>query len=941
MTGANGAQPIDDAEFRPVEAWAIAAQREETRECLTRIALAMHAGDVDGAVTVARQVPTEDRAAALAALEGISLFVPSEFVRPVDWTRVDERRQSTLAFWFAAAHLADDGATLARLLQRVWARVTLVDVDDVRAVLDLRPLVWRRQFGQALDVHGDGRIWRAARQLAADGLIAPPPEPGPLAILGLRWSQLPEANRADPLVGALLDRMWTTPEAGKLIGSTLSTTDASHALTIGANVPPDKSTHSDENWAGLLIAWGLTDPERRPAALDACLAAMAGANGDRPSDLRGWALVHGRLNIIDDEAAVRQVAYLALAAGGPPPAAAVARAVLARLLGAMLLDAEGLLDAAPDALLRAEKGAVREYLRLLDDAVRSEMLDATECVEAVRSVVDQLPRGVDSVARQLLGAWGAETPGLSRAVETWIPPAPVDLPEAGAVEPVTSVDDLVDLLLQVTHGPVDPIEVERAVDGMMRLRDPNPSAKAHLWRELHGAGGGQGQGLAVLVSGWLGFQPEHYRYGSRTNRLRVYDEAARPPGVQARYEPQPRGRTRSPDGEIHPHLIDSWVCEWDEVAWPSSHLLGARLAELEPLVGGSPVESLALPTHGDGGIDAATLLQRVQARVEAGRPPGVRELALGIQRTNPGEAPLLLAGGLPDPVARWLALLGREHAFHQAVTQRWQYVGEGRLPIGPLVLWQPIDDADLVDGAEPTDDPVRCWLDTRAVGGRWGTLYEAEIASVLLQLPWHPDVAAVHLQPTVVASNERPDADFTGLMKMLAARRVPLGPQSTDLLSWVGTYINPRARLAASEAIATAARHGILNGGELGRSVLRLTGPGAGPFLRAGFHLEPEPPKLTRIAATLADAARVDEHGERVVLDAVVACLPALRVMRSGVLLLEIGAEIAERRGVRVELPEPLSSLAAGRSTLRLAEEARRLSGTGRTAVTWDSVRSR
>ena len=235
-------------------------------------------------------------------------------------------------------------------------------------------------------------------------------------------------------------------------------------------------------------------------------------------------------------------------------------------------------------------------------------------------------------------------------------------------------------------------------------------------------------------------------------------------------------------------------------------------------------------------------------------------------------------------------------------------------------------------------------LDTTSVVTRWGdhsgapAMYaqDADLACWLLHLPWHPDVAAVHMQPEIGSSTELADADLAGLLRGMGERRTPLGPQATDLLCWAATYRSAHVRAAAGEAIAAGARHGILNGAELGRSVVRLVGPDAGPFLKPQSHLGPAPPKLSRIAGTLADAARIADRAELAVLSAVVTALPEIRGLRGGVALLEIGAAVAERRGIRVTLPEALASLAAGRASSRLAEEARRISGVGRTAVLWE-----
>ncbi len=957
-----GAPRGDDDELTTPEVRLIDALPEVARPHLRALVGAIHRGDVDAAERIANGVPPDQRDVTAEAFAVLAWSVGTESARPRDWQQIDERRASFRAYWFAAALLIEDGGVLGSVLTRLLGGRDSLGIDAVRTVLVGRPDAFRRAFGRAWDVRLVPQLWLSARVLAREGLIPEPRPLDPLAILRLGWPTLPAAVRADAVVGDLLDRLWTTPGAGQALGHTWPEEDLRRRpppYELGA----DRSSHSAESWAGLLVAWGATDPERRPAVIDACLAALGGAAGERPSDLRGWALVHGRLDVHDDEAAARQSSYLALATGGAAPAAAVARTVLRRLLDAGTLDPHGLVDSAPDALLRREKGAVREYLDLLDRAVRSGAVDAASGVGVVAAVLGELPRGVDSHARRLLASWGtaddgagvqAEAPSGGRGAETgpWTPPAPVDLPAPGRLRDVASVDDLVDLLLLVLDRRGEAIDLERVVDGMMRLREPSPTVGGHL--RARGYPGWEGNALADLVHSWLrgevavpasstGLRP---RIGSRLRRRRVYRASEVVPGARVTHCPKwiPGYGPVADDHPFSSKAGDSWLCEWEEPCWIPDHLVAARLTELLPLVGGTPVRSLALPTHTDGGVDGARLAERLRERADAGRPAGRRELAAALQRLVPEDRALLrAAGALPDQARSWLDLLAVPSRFGRLVAEPRAYRYEHVFEPGEVQLWQPAaamaDRLRAVDG-EP-DDPVRWWLDTSTVVDCWGdhttgeSAVDRELATWLLHLPWHPDVAAVHMQPEIMTATEIPETDLASVLQVMSGRRVPLGPQATDLLCWAATYRSAHVRASASEAIATAARHGILDGNELGRSVARLVGPEAGPFLAAESHLGPAAPKLSRIASTLADVARIDEHGEAVALAAVATLLPDLRPMRGGVALLEIGAAIAERRGIRLTLPESLASLAAGRASSRLAEEARRISGVGRTAVPW------
>jgi hypothetical protein len=485
------------------------------------------------------------------------------------------------------------------------------------------------------------------------------------------------------------------------------------------------------------------------------------------------------------------------------------------------------------------------------------------------------------------------------------------------------MDELVELLLSLGDAP-DPIDLERATDGILRFRGPDRAIAPHLPRYVVGA-----PGFGELLGSWAGRRLQPETYGIRTAQRSVNREEDIPKGVDAVRLVWPKDVAGVP-----PPL---WTWKWDVPVWTPDDLIGRRLSqEAVHVMTLPPAPSLTLPVNTHGGIDADTLLSRIRARKAGGAPIYIHETAAALLRLAPSDRSAVIAEVFEGPRgAGWLDLLERPRSFRYGpVTpggrELWYVTSD------PVAAWRADDSAPPRD----VEDPMSLWLDTSDTIDHWATytrvgysqMGPAHRASWVSQLPWHLDIAAVHLQPEIISENEDSNTDLSGAIAQFANARVPLGPQAVDALTWAATHLNIRTRTAAAETLAALARTGMVSGDVLTGSLLRLVGPDAGPFFAHGSFAAP--PKLSRIASTLKDAARVNEQCERLALDAIVGCLGHLKDMRGSFALLEIAAEIAERRGIRVRLPEPLAGLAAGRSSTRLADEARRLSGASRPGAT-------
>lgn len=889
---------------------------DEMRPTVHRLVIAIEDGDREDARRISHDVPAEFR----EAISRVCRWTrwPREGDKRADGstaTREDEAR-SEVARLVALVELTDNMRDLVEACHH-WRGGPRVSADDLASELERRPEAWRRSFARQLEGHLTGATWLLHRTLADRGLLPPPRDITPVPLLDLRWDRLPAARERYPEVARWVDALWTEPGAGKTVGQVYSTSEPN----IRSPLPGDRSVHLDSEWSGLLEAWGAYDPERRGAVLDSCLGALGGAAGEAQGDLRGWVLVHGRLEPKEAELAERQSRYLHLAAEGRTDPARLARDIVARLRAAGLLEAHGLLNVSPECLLRPEKNAVTQWLDILADALAARDVAPSDVAEVVAEARPHLPRGTERKADALLETCGRVTPPAS-VEQTWTPPLPVDLPPPGRVEPVSSMDELVELLLSLGEAP-DPIEVERATDGMLRFRGPNPAIAPHLPWHVVGA-----PGFGSLLGRWAGRRIEPEQFGTRTAQRSVNRAEDIPEGVDAKRDEWPTMNGEPPS---------RWSWSWDVPVWTPDDLIGQRLAQEAPHhLTLPPTPSLTLPVGTHGGIDGDTLLARVRARRTAGLSTYLHETTSALLRLDPGDRFAVLSEAFSGPRgARWLELLESTRTF------RYGPVTPGGIP-GQYVRTDPVAAWRADDGAPPRDveDPMSLWLDTSGTVDNWATYARVVYsqrgsvhrASWVSQLPWHLDIAAVHLQPEIMSEGEDSDTDLSGAISQFANARIVLGPQAVDALAWATTHLNIRTRTAVAETLAALARSERVSGDVLTGSLLRLVGPDAGPFFTHDSFAAP--PKLSRIASTLEDTARINEHGERLVLDAVIGCLADLKDMRGSFALLEIAAEIAERRGIRVDLPEPLAALAAGRSTTRLADEARRLSGASRPGAT-------
>lgn len=195
--------------------------------------------------------------------------------------------------------------------------------------------------------------------------------------------------------------------------------------------------------------------------------------------------------------------------------------------------------------------------------------------------------------------------------------------------------------------------------------------------------------------------------------------------------------------------------------------------------------------------------------------------------------------------------------------------------------------------------------------GAYDPRFEQLVAFCGLMLPHRPDLLAAHLHPALVRALDKDRGGLGPLYEQLARSAVPtMAPECSALVLGLAAK-DPLVRTGAVDALIDLARTGRLAGTELGHQAARLLSDG----VVIG----------KRVSDGLAEAARADEAAVLPLLVALNGLLRSLPGRRDAGAFLELVADLADRAGRRVSLPDELRELARGRSTSRTARAARRL----------------
>ena len=294
---------------------------------------------------------------------------------------------------------------------------------------------------------------------------------------------------------------------------------------------------------------------------------------------------------------------------------------------------------------------------------------------------------------------------------------------------------------------------------------------------------------------------------------------------------------------------------------------------------------LSMPSTDDGTITLADLLSRIEARPRArARPYEVAVTALrletsaryetgALRRSDAGSAVADQVVRLVDHVPSWTRSTLREV---------WRDL--------PTVVWT---DPGATAGSQT--DPIAAVLGSNQVGGpeqtaRWSTV-----------LHHRPELLAAHgltslahaLGPETAYDQQR--SGVAELLAGLGASRHRTGPVVCTALGYGLAATSIRDRTSAVDAVVELATYGLLDGAELANQTGHLIVEGA--------------VKGTRVAASLAEAARGLDALAGPVLDTLVGLLPAVAGRSDAHRFLDATAETALTLGRTVRLPSSLQGL--------------------------------
>ncbi|MEM8703390.1 MAG: DUF6493 family protein, partial [Pseudomonadota bacterium] len=389
-------------------------------------------------------------------------------------------------------------------------------------------------------------------------------------------------------------------------------------------------------WSDRLIGYAEAGKLDRQRLLDASLDALERDFGQYRA---GWySRFHAALAPTKEEIAARAGRYLGLLSSSVPPTVSFALKFVQATDKSDPLEPARLLASLEPALQARSKGTVLAALKLVDRAAARDKKIRSEAAKAVtlalvsedagvqKAALDVIERlsdrdecnvhvlladYVDLVAPSLRSriagmAGSAVQPGARERTD------PVEPAQAVAISPVENADEALALYLSLLETPRDPIEVERAIDGMSRfgaaLRENETllSPLKKRARQVWARPGGVGVRAVLALTG------------------------------RGLCEGQPIG---SLAGEEDGRETDALV---DETRQQSLHL--ARNGEmLDRVLAGASLPLLSLPGDSSGTLAVADLLDRLQRYAAAGVLPGTADLSMALMRLC-AETPVAPAG---------------------------------------------------------------------------------------------------------------------------------------------------------------------------------------------------------------------------------------------------------------------------------------------------------
>jgi hypothetical protein len=837
-------------------------------------------------------------------------------MKPED--RWQNTRDPSGSFALAVLGTAPTAAKAAALLGRrdmrdKWDRIPVARVIEI---VRARRLPWIDDLGQRLA----GRLsaqeawsggWRFVAAVLAESGGTPPVTEGVVRGWLAQVEQWDEARpyvdrlRDSPYLDLLLPAVFEFSGLGGELNS-LTWDDAAKRWTSTSAFPAAVAT---------LVAEGRLE---RKTILDLTVDRLV--RGDRPAFLRQFATLHDLLAPGVDELAGHAPDYARLLPDAPSPVAVLAQRALRAVDDAGLLELDTLLETSRPTLVRKEKALVKAQLSWLDRVARRDTGRVGEVLETVavafgHPALDIQDRALTLIERRAAGAdagtlarlaalasglggdlparaaklFGTGTPAAGSPLapsapgSSSSPPFPASLvpllpPPAGPAEmppPIATTAELAEEIVALLHEETS-VRWERVLAGLVTLRTADDKSALREVLHRHAAGFGDER-----------WRKAQFALGSA---IRAFLTPARrfdglKAAVRSRLAHDRQPRLDTPD-----------------------RLLTLRVTELAAQLAKSPVlELLATPTHVNGSLDAAVLVDRLR-RVEEPWSLDFEQALLRLPRGTGPEvaaglgsaagrwlAEWLADGGLPDPVStRGDQLAGESPAVHSGSPPEVARVLVNLVPARPARL--SVEDQLFTLARRATVNHYTYWV--------------ADDALLAATLPHHREVSAAWALPGLASMATQDQRGGSQLLPLLAECDGPIGPAMSLGVAYALVARHEADRVAAVDAFLALAAAGEPFAAPVGRDLADLAARGM--------------VKLGRAVAPLTDAHRAGASAA--VWELLLAALPTLlpAAPRGLPELLELASQVAATVGARDDVPG-LAALAGRKGASRLLQEGRRL----------------
>ena len=766
-----------------------------------------------------------------------------------------------------------DGLRQARLFATHGWGLTEEFVEDAVQILGDRSPAWLPDFVESILTEEGSWNWRVARGIVRAGLVPQPDHPEYFrgTVRGVpdynvqKRRPLVEQIRLDPgLVDDHLLTMLSTEGVGRLLAFHDSYMELRHSHL------PDLAEFPAGTWRIALVTLVQEGCMDRGRLIDTVLAAPL--RDWAAADLGWYVGMHDALEPTLDEIAERQGTYARLLTVEHGPSVKTAQRELVRLLSDKRFEPDLILAASRATLGRADKASVSSHLRLLEKLAKAH--PNVSIADTVRIAGGHPRADVRDQAAKILERLGARAAPTAEP-QQFAPLQPESRPQAGSVQPVGSADELAEVLLGLFEE-INPLEVERAIDGLLRLADDRPSTS----------------GLLSARAAAAEFYQDDPRIAARVLTLAWLT---------------PRKRVRDGDWPI---LLGHTIFP-AEAAAPQTLVgaIGRRLTGIAHAVREGSHTSLALPTRTDFTLDANELNRRL-SDVSRSRPILELELAIALLRV-PTSARSAVA--IPRSMRKSAAIALAQHGTRPkwlrqiASYQRVNWEPERRIP---TFLDEQGSEGHAAAGILARSKPGAT-VGPEAAYGEYESHFEQTLGLGAGLLPHDHDVLAAHAHPYLHRDLRKDRACSVQVIDAIARARTTNGPPASSALVLALAAKDARGRTAAQDAVLDLARYGVLDGKEIGH--------------QAALLLTDDIVVGQRISSGLGECARASDAAVLPILDALQELVTVLPGRRDAGAFLELAADLAERTGRAIDVPHEFRALGEGKATSMLAKAARRL----------------